>query len=469
MSVKKYKSVADNSITNAYYSYTNKNAYLANAGAADSLEIFSIYHSGSESEKSRVLLNFPINSIKKDRDMGNIPASGSVNFFLKLYNVEHTETVPSKFFVSIVPISSSWQEGYGLDLDNHLNQGQSGSTGNGSNWIFRTKDEYPYSWNTQGGDFLYNYEKTYYFDTGLEDLEVDVTKIIEDQILNIIPSNGICVKISGSYEDGTKNENFYTKRFSARSSEFFYKTPSIDAKWGALIKDNRSNFYFENINLSPDDNTQNIYFYNKVNGSLKNLYGNPDVYVKILNSSGTQVNNSLTASNVSPGIYKLSTKISGSVEESLKDVWYSGSHEFFNGIVEGKIRDFYDNNSQNEYEITLTNLKSIYKTNEKALIKIFAREKNWSPNIYLISTNEINNLSFNNLYYKISRVVDEFTVIDYGIEPIPYTQCSYDKLGNYFELDMSIFEPGYMYKINFMLVDSANQKEFKNSFKFKVE
>lgn len=469
MSIKKYKAVADNSITNAFFSYTNKNAYLANAGAADSLEIFSIYHSGSSSEKSRILIDFSLDFIKNDRNNNIIPNSGSVKFFLKLYNVEHTETVPSKFYASILPLSSSWEEGYGLDLDNHLNQGQSGSLGYGSNWIFRTKKESPYEWTTQGGDFLTNYEKLFYFDTGLEDLEVDVTSIIEDQISNLIPSYGMCIKLSGSQEDGTLNQNFYTKRFSARSSQYFYKTPCLEARWESLIKDDRENFFFENINLSPSDNTQNLYFYNKLNGKLKNIYGNPNVYVKILNSSNIQINTETTASNISTGIYKISTKISGSEEDELTDIWYSGSNEYYRGSLTGKIRTFNDSYHEKEYVFSLTNLKSLYKKNENAVIRIFGREKNWSPNIYYVSNNNINGLIFDNLYYKISRVVDNLTIIDYGIEPVAFTKCSYDKLGNYFELDMSIFEPGYLYKIQLMIVENGIQKEYNTSFNFKVE
>lgn len=469
MSILKYKSTGDLSLTNAYYAYTNKNSYLSNNGAADTLEVFSIYNNSDEPQKSRILLNFPYDKIKKDRLNGIIPLSGNVKFYVNLYNVEHIETIPKLFYLSVFPVSSSWDEGYGLDLDNRTDIGQSASLGYGANWIFRTKTETPYEWNQPGGDFINNYNLTQYFESGLEDLSIDVTSIIEDQLSDLIPSNGLLIKLSGSYEDGSLNQNFFTKRFSARSSEYFYKTPSLEARWEALVKDDRGSLYFENINLSDEDNKQNIYFYNKVNGRLKNINNNPQIFVKIFNSNGQEIVNNITASNLSAGIYLATCKVPGSGEDTLIDVWYSGSNIYYSGSIEARSRVFDDSYIEKDYIFNITNLKKIYSSDEKITIKIFAREKNWSPNIYHISNNLINNLIFNNLYYKISRVIDNLTIIDYGIEPIAYTKCSYDKNGNYFDIDMSIFEKGYMYKIDLMLLQGETRSQCNNSFLFKVE
>ena len=46
---------------------------------------------------------------------------------------------------------------------------------------------------------------------------------------------------------------------------------------------------------------------------------------------------------------------------------------------------------------------------------------------------------------------------------------SYDKDGNYFNLDMSMFEPGYMYGIKVMFkLNDSEYKEQPEVFKFKV-
>lgn len=469
MSIIKYKASADASITNAFYSFSNQRAYLSNTGAADSLQIFSIFHSGSESEKSRILINFPIENLVNDRNNGVIPASGSVKFLLSLYNVQHTEMTPQNYYVSVVPISSSWQEGYGLDLDNRLDNGQSGSNGYGVNWLYKSLETSPYTWTTQGGDFILSYETSSYFETGLENLQIDVTRMVEDQISNIIPRNGFCIKLSGSYESGALNTSFFTKKFSSRSSEYFYKVPTLQAAWESVVKDDRNNFFFKSDNLSNTDNTQNIYFYNRVNGKLKNIYNNPQLYLRVKDSNNIDMITAVTASNPLPGVYKASVILTGSADEEVYDLWYSGSYTYYSGSIDAKIRTFDDTYIQNDFIFTLNNLKKSYKSYEKPAIRIFAREKNWSPNIYTVANNSINTLTFNNLYYKVSRVIDDFVVIDYGINPIAYTKCSYDKNGNYFDLDMQIFEPGYMYKIDLMLLEEEIKKEVISSFYFKVE
>ena len=98
MSILKYTASADTTITDAFKPYTTNRAYYANMGAADSLELFSIAHSGSFSEKSRILINFPIEQIVSNRNTGKIPVSGSVNFILKLSRANRAFFYPEKIF-----------------------------------------------------------------------------------------------------------------------------------------------------------------------------------------------------------------------------------------------------------------------------------------------------------------------------------------------------------------------------------
>ncbi len=286
MSILKYTASADTTITDAFAPYTTNRAYYANMGAADSLEVFSIAHSGSSSEKTRILINFPIDKIASDRNAGTLPQSGSVNFIFKLYNVKHPETLPSGYDILLKPISGSWDEGYGLDLENYSDIGQTQAGGYGVGWKFKSTTATSEVWSSDGGDFYEGYDKTFHFDTGLEDVELDVTNIIEDQLAGTISSDGMAVMLSGAFEDGTNLKDYYTKRFSARSSQYYYKIPSIEARWETIVKDDRNDFYFESPNLELEDNTQNIYFYNRINASLKDLPGAAIPYVEISDIDG---------------------------------------------------------------------------------------------------------------------------------------------------------------------------------------
>ena len=96
MSIKRYTAIYDNTLTNAYQENLTTRGTGSNMGLADSLEIFSIYaqKSSSSYELSRVLAQFPVITadatvtIQSDRTAGTIPASGSVDFYLQLYNVK---------------------------------------------------------------------------------------------------------------------------------------------------------------------------------------------------------------------------------------------------------------------------------------------------------------------------------------------------------------------------------------------
>ena len=89
--------------------------------------------------------------------------------------------------------------------------------------------------------------------------------------------------------------------------------------------------------------------------------------------------------------------------------------------------------------------------------------------MYSVANKNIETLTFKNLYYKVFRIVDDYVVIDYGISPIEYTLCSYDKNGNYFNLDMNMFEKGYAYGIKLMLKNEDSKTEFPTVYRFKVE
>jgi len=141
MSLKRYTAIADNTITNAFERNLVTRGTGSNMGLADSLEIFHIYaqEASASHELSRVLVQFPVvtsdatTTIQADRSSGLLPSSGSVNFYLKLFNVAHTQTLPRNYTLVISPVSQSWEEGNGLDMDEY-----SDLTYNGS-WIVTGK------------------------------------------------------------------------------------------------------------------------------------------------------------------------------------------------------------------------------------------------------------------------------------------------------------------------------------------
>ena len=78
-------------------------------------------------------IQFPIDKIKEDRDLGNLPAAGKPTFKLKLYNAPHYQATPRNFVLQVSAVSASWQEGAGLDMEGYSDVVASGS--HGSNWV----------------------------------------------------------------------------------------------------------------------------------------------------------------------------------------------------------------------------------------------------------------------------------------------------------------------------------------------
>ena len=88
MAIKRYFADADNTITNAYKEDLVTRGTGSNMGQNDLVEVFSIYgqESSASSELTRFLIKFPVSTMATDRTNENIPASGSVSFYLKLFN-----------------------------------------------------------------------------------------------------------------------------------------------------------------------------------------------------------------------------------------------------------------------------------------------------------------------------------------------------------------------------------------------
>ena len=184
MAIKRYIADADNTITNAFMDDLITRGTGSNMGASDVLEVFSIYGQGSGSvgegasaELSRILIKFPVGNISEDRTNSLVPASGSVNFYLKMHNARHSQTTPRNFDLDVLAVSKAWQEGTGLDMDNYTDLTHENI---GSNWMSASNTA---GWTIPGGDFYTgSWGLTASFNVGNEDLEVDITELVEEWI-----------------------------------------------------------------------------------------------------------------------------------------------------------------------------------------------------------------------------------------------------------------------------------------------
>ena len=472
MAIKRYKAIADNTIANGYQENLGTRATGSNMGLADVSEVYSIYgrESSTSSELSRIISSFDVSSISGDRTAGTIPATDKVKFYLRLYNAETSKTVPKDFKLVVEAVSRAWTEGDGLDLENYKDLGV-------SNWISASQGV---AWTAPGGDYhaTPTFEQT--FETGLEDLEIDITTLVEEWITGAggggKTNYGVGVRLTSSVESAT--DSYYTKRFFARGTQYFFKKPVIEARWNSSLQDDRGDFYMSSSLAPAADNLNTLYLYNYIRGRLTNIpaVGTGEIYVDLYETLGgdalTQtIATPATGGYVSTGVYSCSVCLTGTYS-SLRDVWHTGGVQYFTGTISTQtVAATAVSTGNNRYITKIKNLKNKYFSEEEARFNVYVRSKNWSPTIYTVASSEIENTIIPSASFRVYRVLDGYNAIPHGTGSDLQTILSYDVSGNYFNLDMSLLEPGYEYGIKLAFYDSQRQSwlEQDQKFLFRVE
>jgi len=630
-----YTASADNTIVSTFNSNLETRATGSNAGRADILEIYSIYgrESTSSQELSRVLVKFPTDQIVNDRTNNRIPASGSVNFYLNLYNAETTKPVPRDMRLVVNPMFNDWQEGIGLDLEGYkdLTRGNEGSNwmkrantpgvaeirdftfgsdtkteygaGSGANYIklyngttrwnvwfndgsgdsaptadgteqvvnisaggtdtaaeyaeaFRSAvhglsgftatadgavvtvtnvalgpsthasiegtispitiditqkgtNETPWHSVSGGGDWLsssadYRYEQL--FNSGLENLSVDITPLVERwikgaggggianyglgiKLTSSQEAKGFGIKVKASQDQPTQNIpdgstiSYYTKRFFARGTQYYFKKPSIQAKWDSSRRDMRAQFYISS-SLAKTENINDIYFYNYVRGKLKTIPSGDALKVSIYSSSAGNPTStrlrikdasnayadSVTATQVETGIYKARMQVVENLS-TLHDVWTLGSVQVHTGSINAVSMNTATHPREPIYYINITNLQNSYMSDQTARFNVYVRERNWNPTIYNKAVASAPTVTIPTASYRVLRILDGYEAVAHDTgSGLLATGLSYDVSGNYFDFNMKLLDSDYEYgfKIAFYDHELDSWQEQNEIFKFRV-
>ena len=230
-----------------------------------------------------------------------------------------------------------------------------------------------------------------------------------------------------------------------------------------------------------------IYLYNYVRGKLQNIpgVGTGSILVSIYSGSsdnskpsGSKLslydgNVNLTGGYSSTGIYTCSVALAAATApyKTIYDVWHSASTEYFTGSILPKTLTAQAHAREPVYYLNITNLRDKYRSNQKARFNLYVRNKYWNPTIYTKANNTPSNTAIISASYRVYRLLDAYEAIPYGTGSDFQTGLSYDVSGNYFDLDMSLLEPGFAYGLKFSFYDSEllTWSEQGETFKFRVE
>lgn len=439
----------------------------SNTGLSPSTQIFALKNklvTGSI-ELARALYQFDITELSgKIFDEKAIPSS-SVSYFLRLNNVVHDKTVPTSYQLYVYPLSRSWTEGSGSDVFTFRDYGW-------TNWLSASSTQ---TWTLTGSDYLSGATSAYgsgsqSFDIGNEDLEINVTQIVNNWLTSSIglagglPNNGVVVKLGNTEENNSTD--YYLKSFYSRQSKFVDRLPFLEARWDSdVIRDNRNNFAY--------DNDSSLYFYNFVRGQLKNV--SEPVLVRIRDhviAASASYNVTITASVAVTGVYSASFNISNtsSFSSSWVDVWFSGSRVYMSAtfvplILTGTQVDQYTSLTVN------ANVKEEYSQNEQDRVKVVVRRRQ-DKTLHLRTIHsgsvDIDKEYIEEMYYSLVNDENGEVIIPFSTGSVKYSRLSYDKDGNYFNMFFNALTPGFVYRLKFLIVYNKSKTVIDTDYKFKI-
>jgi hypothetical protein len=320
-----------------------------------------------------------------------------------------------------------------------------------------------------------------------------------------IPNYGLGVFLSASFETGS--HSYYTKKFFARSSEYFFKRPNLEARWDDSKKDDAAHFVQSSSLATADDNINTLFLYNYVKGKLQNIPANPNhantsvIYASVYSNSvgniydriplpvgggvtTTGFHNVTGGIYIGPegavaGVYTASFAMSHSLSE-IYPVWhYENNVAYHTGSkIDVNTINASNFNPNPKYITTVENMKPYYSAEETARFRLFVRNRNWDPNNYTTMQQTQTGAAIEDAYYSLCRTSDDYEIVSYGTgsstspqvtgSTESCTRLSYDLSGNYFDLDMSLLQKGYEYELKFAYYLNGSYREQKESFKFKV-
>lgn len=444
----------DTFITNCQRRYAQQTG--SNFGSSEILHLYKIAgRSGAvgtpaTSSIARILMQFDLAEVM------NLTGSGKVNnsnitYFLKLLDANHDKTLPSSYSVEVQANSQSWDEGKGRDVDSFSDHGY-------ANWIKPSLNSYWISTGSLGTGSVVVSE----FDKGNENLEVNVTSIVNQWLSGTIVNNGFLIKLSSSYE----NDNFdhYIKMFHGRETYFNNKRPYLEARWDDHFNDDRNNFHF--------DISGTLMMYHTELGQLYNITDLTNVAVRIEDLSGTI--KIVTGSHTGiTGMYSASFLLASSSYSgsTFTDIWYNLNDPaiwYMTGTFGISNNDNVHTISPKRYYVNVVNLRNEYYNDELVRFNIFVRPHDYNPARVLTASSDCNGIIIPKAYYKIMDERTREVIVPFGTGTIEYTRLSYDEKGNYFDFYISSLSSGNVYKI-ILLFDIDGQRQYVDQgFKFKV-
>lgn len=421
------------------------NANQSNLGANPTLQAYKVTSSfpSLPPELARILVNFDIGFLSQSIASQLIP-SASVSYFLNLTDYPLKDTVPTSFDMFVYPVSASWDEGVGADYLAFSDLGW-------ANWLSGTSVS---PWQNAGGDFVSgSLSASMHFDTGTENLVVDVTSIVSSWLSGTLAPNGFMVKLGNTEE--TNGNDYYRKAFYSRQTTYAANVPFLEARWNDVRKDNRKNFAF--------NQSSSLYFYNLIRGIPQDLSAAPLVRLQdhVVGNSASFIG-TFQSVHVATGIYAANFWITNtaSFSSSWVDIWLSGNQTYVTGTFSPLVLTGTTYDSYPTFVADVSNLKRIYRSDELARITVNVRPRNYNTFVLPIASGSLESqkMFMENMFFSVLDNNTGDVIIPFSTGSVAYSQLGYNANGNFFNLWMNSFVPGFTYRLLFLIEFNAFEK-----------
>lgn len=226
----------------------------------------------------------------------------------------------SSFDLGLYQINQYWDSGVGYDEQiNGLQHGVSVYSDLPSNWYSATTIN---GWLEEGSFSGNTYLNTQHFEFGNENLEMDVTDIINSILSGVTENYGFGIKFLNEYEELVTEKLQYVGFFTNKTNTAY--VPFIQTKYDDLIMDDRFNFKL--------NKTNRLYFYSYVGGELTDLDELPTVQIFDSNESLLTSFSSNEVNHYGKGIYYVELIVADLNQEDCTIYYDTWSNIKLNGI-----------------------------------------------------------------------------------------------------------------------------------------
>jgi len=284
---------------------------------------------GTRSSISRFLIQFDLDELKNKINSKEINKDYVSSYRLKMTNVipdgelldsefefaKLRKKVASSFDLIAFPINKNWDAGRGYDLLGteyvKISQGDNNLTGY-SNWNSATSLDF---WDEPGvftnptASTSQNF--TQHFDKGDEDLDMDITPLVNDWLSGGSQNNGLAISYARDYELNTGDTRFLS-RFYTKNTNTAFK-PYLEVVYDEqIIREDR---------LRVANNRTSRLFLNLFSGNTAANYFSAGT-VSIKTTSNQDVITGLIPKQLTKGVYYVDILMSGATKSQIyKDVW----------------------------------------------------------------------------------------------------------------------------------------------------